>query len=92
MSSPHLRVGGRRSICHQVQAVGLYRSDQPPGPRGVRPSFQVDTGGELDVKASSIKIRQSAIDSCILYRLVTYREPVVKRLFVMEDRGLLKNI
>ena len=51
---------------------------------------QVDTGGELDVEAGSIKIHQLAIDSCALHRLVKYREPVVRCLFVIEDRRLWK--
>ena len=37
---------------------------------------QVDTGGELDVEAGSIKIHQLAINSCALHRLVKYWDPL----------------
>jgi len=73
----------------KVFAIGYKQpghSDRPLGYRGVRPSsgrYRRRTGGHRIDSTGFIHY-------CALRRLVKYQEPVVKCLFVMENRGSLK--
>ena len=44
----------------------------------------------MDIHLDLCRIVLGTVTHCVLRRLVKYREPVVKCLFIMEDRGLLK--